>query len=520
MNEYMAAAPSGYANSKSVFTLALFEDSGWYKANYSNADPLKWGYQYGCNFLETCDTHHPPAPQGFCEQSKSLQCSFDRSGAGPCTATGTWMEGCPFVRPRFLCSNWNGDAALSDTKCGDVSCKGQTFSSTSACFDSTLFDSDFPFPAPPADSDDSCTNDDSWLDRYGDDCSYYEDDASECQNAGAYVDDAQKVCCGCGGGQVPGCVDNLEWVDSQSNETCADWVDYTCQEYDFYDHDPLDVILENCPKACDACIGACVDIKVTVDGDEVDFVDNDGWTCSDYAESDAGLCQFAAYYVDTAESACCVCKGPQDPTISGSVIVGCYETDCSMRLDGTYDLKIMDPGGIWHVCEPSKNISGVANYAGSITCPQEWQSFCSPGTGASLGSVGSGGEEGGGSSNLPGTYAEMALHLAETFESPLFVGLPACTETRGWQELLLDSSGPSSLFRTGGLGKRMVPYVVEVWGCVLLHPCLQSVTNKLESMYGSEAGLPANDSMCFVYSETHLSWSPWGPNSLLKLVDK
>ena len=113
----------------------------------------------------------------------------------------------------------------------------------------------------------------------------------------------------------------------------------------------------------------------------------------------------------------------------------------------------------------------------------------------------------------------MALHLGETFESPLFGGLPAYTETRGWQKLLQDSSGPSSLFRTGGLGKRMVPYVVEVWRCVLLHPCLQSVT-KLESMCGLEAGLPANDSMCFVYSETHLSWSPWGPNSLHKLVDK
>ena len=89
-----------------------------------------------------------------------------------------------------------------------------TFASTSACFDSTLFDSDFPFPAPPADFDDSCTNDDSWLDGYGDDCSYYEDDATECQNAGVYVDDAQQVCCGCGGGQVPGCVDDLECVDS------------------------------------------------------------------------------------------------------------------------------------------------------------------------------------------------------------------------------------------------------------------------------------------------------------------
>jgi leishmanolysin-like peptidase len=38
-------------NRVSKFTLALFEDTGWYKANYSFAEPLKFGKNAGCDFL-------------------------------------------------------------------------------------------------------------------------------------------------------------------------------------------------------------------------------------------------------------------------------------------------------------------------------------------------------------------------------------------------------------------------------------------------------------------------------------
>ena len=51
------------------------------------------------------------------------------------------QEGCAFVNPYsgFLCSNWNGMAAQRDLDCAGESCKGQAFSHSSACFDSTLF---------------------------------------------------------------------------------------------------------------------------------------------------------------------------------------------------------------------------------------------------------------------------------------------------------------------------------------------------------------------------------------------
>lgn len=35
----------------SRITLALMEDTGWYKANYSMAVPLTWGKGLGCDFV-------------------------------------------------------------------------------------------------------------------------------------------------------------------------------------------------------------------------------------------------------------------------------------------------------------------------------------------------------------------------------------------------------------------------------------------------------------------------------------
>ena len=50
----------GYFSKIGPLTLAALEDSGWYLANYSNADGFvkgsSWGYQMGCAFAfqSTC----------------------------------------------------------------------------------------------------------------------------------------------------------------------------------------------------------------------------------------------------------------------------------------------------------------------------------------------------------------------------------------------------------------------------------------------------------------------------------
>lgn len=37
----------------SALTLSLLEDSGWYKADYSQADTLNWGKNKGCEFYNS-----------------------------------------------------------------------------------------------------------------------------------------------------------------------------------------------------------------------------------------------------------------------------------------------------------------------------------------------------------------------------------------------------------------------------------------------------------------------------------
>lgn len=51
---FEAEAMSGTHSSRPVFssiTLALMEDTGWYKANYEMASDLTWGKNLGCDFV-------------------------------------------------------------------------------------------------------------------------------------------------------------------------------------------------------------------------------------------------------------------------------------------------------------------------------------------------------------------------------------------------------------------------------------------------------------------------------------
>ena len=69
MNEFMGGKPTGLPNLKSRFTLALLEDSGWYRVNYQAADQLVWGYRAGCSFLTSCTNKPDLTPKAFCESN-------------------------------------------------------------------------------------------------------------------------------------------------------------------------------------------------------------------------------------------------------------------------------------------------------------------------------------------------------------------------------------------------------------------------------------------------------------------
>lgn len=81
MNEIM----TGSVDTRSVvskMTLALLEDSGWYKANYSMADRLDWGRNQGTEFVTSpCNlwkgAYH-------CNTTQFSGCTYNREAEGYC----------------------------------------------------------------------------------------------------------------------------------------------------------------------------------------------------------------------------------------------------------------------------------------------------------------------------------------------------------------------------------------------------------------------------------------------------
>ncbi|WKY09041.1 hypothetical protein Q1695_001860 [Nippostrongylus brasiliensis] len=85
-NEAMSGvATQVYAMSR--ITLALFEDSGWYEADYSKAENMTWGKGLGCKFAkESClswmtggSGHYP-----FCVQQGHMTCNANRKSKVLC----------------------------------------------------------------------------------------------------------------------------------------------------------------------------------------------------------------------------------------------------------------------------------------------------------------------------------------------------------------------------------------------------------------------------------------------------
>jgi leishmanolysin len=69
----------------SEITLALFEDSGWYKVNYYTGGLFRFGKNQGCNFLTSkCVSDEKSNFREFCESLASPQCTNTRSAKGYC----------------------------------------------------------------------------------------------------------------------------------------------------------------------------------------------------------------------------------------------------------------------------------------------------------------------------------------------------------------------------------------------------------------------------------------------------
>lgn len=81
MNEIM----TGSVDTRSVvskMTLALLEDSGWYKANYSMADRLDWGRNQGTHFVTSPCNMWKGAYH--CNTTQLSGCTYNREAEGYC----------------------------------------------------------------------------------------------------------------------------------------------------------------------------------------------------------------------------------------------------------------------------------------------------------------------------------------------------------------------------------------------------------------------------------------------------
>lgn len=144
----------------SNFTLAFFHDLGFYKANFSAAEPMLWGKNRSCTFLTSpCNTTAGGLNTEFCNPvtQTALMCTPDRSAIGGCqqvmytsalpsyqqyyghpniSGVTPLMDHCASVSEysNFVCTDLrnplNGDAS-SDSRSGFV------FSPSSRCVDTT-----------------------------------------------------------------------------------------------------------------------------------------------------------------------------------------------------------------------------------------------------------------------------------------------------------------------------------------------------------------------------------------------
>ncbi|KDO22768.1 hypothetical protein SPRG_12195 [Saprolegnia parasitica CBS 223.65] len=147
-NEYMTATASA-TPVFSALTLALFEDSGWYTANYSMAEALAWGYLEGCTFATAKCSEW--SSDYFC-RAKGDRCTPTRDAKGYCNIA-TYTSSIPAGFQYFGNAALGGqdtyadycplNAGYSNGGCANLGTyvtpnMGEILSPSSQCFQSTL----------------------------------------------------------------------------------------------------------------------------------------------------------------------------------------------------------------------------------------------------------------------------------------------------------------------------------------------------------------------------------------------
>eukprot|EP01113_Clastostelium_recurvatum_P001673 TRINITY_DN1067_c0_g1_i4.p1 TRINITY_DN1067_c0_g1~~TRINITY_DN1067_c0_g1_i4.p1 ORF type:complete len:686 (-),score=137.85 TRINITY_DN1067_c0_g1_i4:52-2109(-) len=154
-NEYMTGT-SEENPIASGLTLALFQDSGWYWANFPNADLLTWGNGMGCDFATRSCQNWPTNNGYFCNTDNTETCMPDLYAKGLCSTVPNPVVPIPSPFQYFSDPSKGGASSLSDYCpialpyqdgwCTNTSLQsgnkvfntGEKYTDTSRCFMSTL----------------------------------------------------------------------------------------------------------------------------------------------------------------------------------------------------------------------------------------------------------------------------------------------------------------------------------------------------------------------------------------------
>jgi len=133
------------------FSLAFFEDSGWYKSNFSMAGTMQWGLNQGCDFVQKY------CLQGWssdylCNSASPPSCNYDRTAVAGCNlgvSTPSYPVSDDYSYPEFsagkygdqyadLCPFYirtsSGDCSTTQNAASVSTTRGIKYGSTSRCF--------------------------------------------------------------------------------------------------------------------------------------------------------------------------------------------------------------------------------------------------------------------------------------------------------------------------------------------------------------------------------------------------
>ncbi|KAH9599566.1 Peptidase M8 [Trypanosoma melophagium] len=102
-----------------ALTMATFEDMGVYKANWGMEEPMYWGNNSGCDFLnEKCmENNITKYPNMFCNTTNPVGCIYGRMGLGNCAIDSEYAEALPAQYQYFTSDRTGGFSFLKLDYC-------------------------------------------------------------------------------------------------------------------------------------------------------------------------------------------------------------------------------------------------------------------------------------------------------------------------------------------------------------------------------------------------------------------